>query len=412
MEKELKKVLLEKYAKVIVKVGANVQENQVVCLRTQVACIDLAREIVKACYQAKAKYVMVQFSDDLINREYYLNASDEVICDVFDHVVKQHEYLMNENACLISISSPTPHVYEGIDPMKFKNASIASNKKLGFFRNYTMSNQGQWVVVSYPTQAWADEVFKDDENAFDKLLDAILKASRVSIDNDPVKEWEEHIKRLDFHNKILNEYNFKTLKFKNSLGTDLSVDLVENHIWGGGGEKAQNGVWFAPNIPTEETFTMPHSHGVNGRVYSTKPLNYNGSLIEDFYLDFKDGCVVNYHASKCEDALKALLETDDGAKRLGEVALISHDSPISNMNILFYNTLFDENASCHLALGNAYTMNIKDGYVLSEEELIKRGYNKSIVHVDFMFGSHDMSVVGVCHDGKLVEIFKDGNFVF
>lgn len=412
MDKKKKEILLKKYAEVIVKVGVNLQENQVMMLKTPVECIDLAREIVKEAYKAKAKYVLVQYSDDLINREMYMNVNDEILENVPEYVVKQHEYLVEENACMVSISAPTPHVYEGIDPMKFKKASIASMKKLGFFKKYTMGNQGQWVIVAYPTQAWANEVFKDDENAYDKLLEAILEASRVRIDTDPVKEWEEHIDRLAKHNKILNDYNFKTLKFKNSLGTDLSVDLVEGHIWGGGGEQTHKGIWFAPNIPTEETFTMPHSHGVNGRVYSTKPLNHNGSLIENFYLDFKDGEVVNYYAEKCQDALKALLETDEGAKRLGEVALISYDSPISNMNVLFYNTLFDENASCHLALGNAYTMNIKDGYVLSEEELMKKGYNKSIVHVDFMFGSSDMEIVGICQDGKAVKIFDKGNFVF
>ena len=411
MDKNTKEILLKKYAEVIVKVGVNLQENQVMMLRTPVECIDLAREIVKAAYKAKAKYVLVQYGDDLINREMYMNVADEILETVPEYVIKQHEYLVEENACMVSISAPTPHVYEGIDPMKFKKANIASMKKLGFFKQYTMGNKGQWVIVAYPTQAWANEVFKDDENAYEKLLEAILEASRVRIDTDPVKEWEEHIDRLAKHNKILNDYNFKTLKFKNSLGTDLSVDLVENHIWGGGGEQTHNGIWFAPNIPTEETFTMPHSHGVNGRVYSTKPLNHNGSLIENFYLDFKDGEVVNYYAEKCQDALKALLETDEGAKRLGEVALISYDSPISNMNVLFYNTLFDENASCHLALGNAYTMNIKDGYVLSEEELMKKGYNKSIVHVDFMFGSSDLSVTGVTHDGKTIEIFKEGNFI-
>jgi aminopeptidase len=187
---------------------------------------------------------------------------------------------------------------------------------------------------------------------------------------------------------------------------------VDGHIWGGGGELAQNGVYFAPNIPTEETFTMPHRLKVNGKVVATKPLNYQGKLIDDFYLVFKDGKVVEYDAKKEKEALKGLLELDEGSSHLGEVALISHDSPISNMNILFLNTLFDENASCHLALGNAYTMNIKDGNNLTEEELIAKGYNKSMAHVDFMFGSHDMEIVGITHDGKKVQVFKNGNFVF
>ncbi|HOE06651.1 MAG TPA: aminopeptidase, partial [Bacilli bacterium] len=189
-------------------------------------------------------------------------------------------------------------------------------------------------------------------------------------------------------------------------------ELVENHIWGGGGEMAQTGVYFAPNIPTEETFTMPHSHRVNGKVVATMPLNYQGKLIEDFYLIFKDGKVVDYDAKKEKEALKSLLELDEGSSRLGEVALISYDSPISNTKILFYNTLFDENASCHLALGNAYTMNIKNGNDLSEEELLAKGYNKSITHVDFMFGSKDMNIFGIKQDGSKVQVFKDGNFVF
>ena len=244
------------------------------------------------------------------------------------------------------------------------------------------------------------------------MWEAILKACRVTEDGDAVKEWEDHMEKIARYNRVLNEYNFTTLEFKNSLGTNLSVKLVKNHIWGGGGEKAQNGVFFAPNIPTEETFTMPDRNGVNGKVVATMPLNYMGKLIENFSLEFENGKVVAYKAEKEESTLKKLLETDEGSNRLGEVALISHNSPISNMNILFYNTLFDENASCHLALGNAYTMNIKDGNTLSEEELIKRGYNKSCEHVDFMFGSSDMEIVGIKENGEKVQIFKNGNFVF
>jgi aminopeptidase len=198
----------------------------------------------------------------------------------------------------------------------------------------------------------------------------------------------------------------------NSLGTDLTVGLVDGHIWGGGGETAKNGVYFAPNIPTEETFTMPHKAKVNGKVVATKPLNYQGKLIDDFSLVFKDGKVVSYKAKKEQATLKNLLEFDEGSSYLGEVALISHDSPISNMNVLFYNTLFDENASCHLALGNAYTMNIKGGHDMSEEELKAKGYNKSMNHVDFMFGSSDMKIVGLTHEGKEIVVFEKGNFVF
>ena len=210
----------------------------------------------------------------------------------------------------------------------------------------------------------------------------------------------------------MNAYRFKTLHFKNSIGTDLEIELVENHIWAGGGEMGGNGVYFVPNIPTEEVFTMPHKDKVNGKVVSTKPLNYQGNLIKDFYFVFKDGKVVEYNAKEGFDALKSLIELDEGSSRLGEVALISYDSPISNLNILFNDTLFDENASCHLALGNAYSMNIVNGTNMEESELVKLGYNVSLTHVDFMFGSSDMEITGVTHDEKTIEIFKKGNFVF
>ena len=251
-----------------------------------------------------------------------------------------------------------------------------------------------------------------DEGAFDRLLDAILSASRVQADNDPVAEWQAHIENLARRNKILNDYDFESLHFENSLGTDLTVGLAEGHIWAGGGEVAKNGVAFAPNIPTEETFTMPHKYRVNGKVVATKPLNYNGKLIEDFYLVFKDGKVVEYDAGKEKESLKNLLEIDEGSSYLGEVALIPFDSPIANTGILFYNTLFDENASCHLALGCAYPMNLKGSEEMTEEEMKAKGYNKSMTHEAIMVGSADMKITGTTHDGKKVVIFKDGNFVF
>ena len=223
--------------------------------------------------------------------------------------------------------------------------------------------------------------------------------------------WKNHIHNLDEHNLILNKYNFKSLHFRNSLGTDLDIELVKDHIWAGGGELSGSGVFFVPNIPTEETFTMPHNQKINGTVVSTKPLNVRGKVIPSFKLTFKDGKVIDFEATEEYDTLKTLLETDEGSKSLGEVALVSYDSPISNLNILFYNTLFDENASCHLALGNAYSMNIKGGTKMTEEELKKYGYNVSNIHVDFMFGSRDMEIVGTTYDGRQIPIFRKGNFI-
>jgi len=406
--------LLRKFANLAVKVGVNIKEGQLLVVNAPVECYDFVRLIVEEAYKAKAGNVVVKWNDAVTSKQYYLNVSDDVLKEIPDHIVKQGEYFVEKNGAFLSIASPNPGLMSDVNPMKMMIAQKAANEKMSFLRKYTMSNGGQWTVIAAPNYEWAKKVFPDAKfsEVVDKLWDAILAASRVREDNDPVQEWTEHMERLAAHNKKLNEYNFQKLNFKNDLGTDLEVKLVENHIWGGGGEIAQNGVYFAPNIPTEETFSMPHKDGVNGKVVSTKPLNYSGKLIEGFWLEFKDGKVVKYHADKEEDALKSLLELDEGSSRLGEVALISHDSPISNTNILFYNTLFDENASCHLALGNAYTMNIKDGHKLSEEELIKKGYNKSMTHVDFMFGSSDMKVIGTTQDGKEVTVFEKGNFVF
>ncbi len=409
-----KKILLEKYAHLTVKVGANVQKNQLVVIRSSVNCFEFVRELVKASYEVGARKVIVEWSDEYVQKEHYMHASDETVKEVPEYVVNKHHYFVQEKACLISISSPTPGLMKDVDPTKVQMAQVASQEKIGFFRNFTMNNETQWVVVAYPTKEWAMKVFpnESEEVAFNHLLVAILEASRVRIDNDPVKEWMIHMDQLAKHNQILNQYHFAKLHFKNQFGTDLEVQLVDEHIWGGGGEYSQDHVYFAPNIPTEETFTMPHSQGVNGKVVATKPLNYQGKLIEDFYLVFKDGKVIDFDAKKEKETLKSLLNTDEGSSRLGEVALISHQSPISNMNILFYNTLFDENASSHLALGNAYTMNIQNGNQLSIDELKKKGYNKSMVHVDFMFGSADMNIQGITKEGKEITIFENGNFVF
>lgn len=405
---------LKKFAKLIVNVGVNVQKDQMLVINSPVECKEFTRLLTEEGYLAGAKYVMVRWNDDLINKTYFTYASTDVIKEVPDYVVEQFKFIVDNNAAVISITAPSPGLLKDIDPEKLQLNAKVTNEKVSFYRKHMMSNSSQWCVVAYPSDAWADKVFPDSPSELrtQKLLDAILEASRVTESNDPVAEWNKHMDTLARHNKMLNDYNFKSLHFKNSLGTDLNIELVEGHIWGGGGEVAKNGVYFAPNIPTEETFTMPHKFGVNGKVVATKPLNYQGKLIEDFYLVFKDGKVVEYDALKDKDALTNLLNLDEGSRHLGEVALISHDSPISNMNILFYNTLFDENASCHLALGNAYTMNVKDGHNLSDEELEKVGYNKSMNHVDFMFGSNDMEIVGTKHDGEKIQIFKKGNFVF
>ncbi len=405
--------LIEKYARLAVQTGANVQKDQPVVIRATTETRELVRAITKEAYLAGAKRVHVQWNDDYVSRLGYEHMSEETLQDIPEWVVNQTQHFIDIGACFISITSPIPGLNAGLDSSKIQKAGIASMKKLSFFQNHMMGNKAQWTIVAAPNTVWSEKVFPDKQgkDAVEAMWDAIFTACRVREDNDPIQEWDAHNETLRKHNKILNDFQFDQLHFKNSLGTDITLDLVENHVWAGGDETTTTGTSFNPNIPTEETFTMPHKTGTNGKVVATKPLNYQGNLIEDFWLEFKDGKVVDYDAKKEKDTLKNLVEFDEGSSYLGEIALISYDSPIQNSGILFLNTLFDENASCHMALGRAYPMNVEDGTNMNPKELEEIGYNQSMAHSDFMFGSEDLQVTGKTKDGKEVIIFKDGNFV-
>jgi aminopeptidase len=372
-----KEILLEKLADLAVKIGANVQKDQIVVVNTPVEAADLARRVTKSAYIAGAKAVYINWRDELSGRYSYEYQTLETLQFIPQFSIDRIRFFVDNGACVISIVSPIPGANKGVDPSKIQAAGIASSKAFNFYREHMMGNRSQWSIIAASNQVWAEKVFPNlkGEEAVEALWNAIFKASRVTEEKDPIEEWNKHNSALINHNQILNNYQFDSLHFKNSLGTDLTIKLVDNHIWSGGQEKATNGVIFNPNIPTEENFTMPHKFGVNGKVVATKPLDYQGNLIEDFWLEFKDGKVVDFDAKKERATLKNLIEFDPGSSYLGEVALISHNSPISQANILFFNTLFDENASCHLALGRAYPMNIKGGTEMKVEELEKLGYN-------------------------------------
>ena len=408
-----KESLLKEFAHLAVEVGVNVQPGQLLVINAPIVAKDLVEMIAKRAYEVGAGRVMVSWQDDFSSKLFYEYASDERLTEVPEFTIERLKYIVAEKGAVISITSPNPEMLKDVDPKKIALASNASAPKYKFYSEHMMASKSQWSIIAYPNEAWAHKVFPElnKGEAVEKLLEAILYTSRVDANSDAVENWKNHMHNLDVHNQILNDYNFKSLHFKNSLGTDLDIELVENHIWAGGGELSGDGIFFVPNIPTEENFTMPHNQKINGTVVSTKPLNVRGKVIPEFKLTFKDGRVVDFEAKEEYETLKTLLETDEGSKSLGEVALVSYDSPISNLNILFYNTLFDENASCHLALGNAYSMNIKNGTNMTEEELKKFGYNVSNIHVDFMFGSRDMEIVGTTHTGEKVTIFRKGNFV-
>jgi aminopeptidase len=275
-----------------------------------------------------------------------------------------------------------------------------------------MNNRIQWSIVAYPTIAWAKKVLpgKPAGAAQELLMKEILRVSRVTGNTDPVAAWADHNRKLHEAKDFMNEQKFRSLIYQ-AAGTDLTIDLPDGHIWCGGSEPSEAGVPFNANIPTEEVFTLPDKRGVNGTVSGTMPLNYNGQVIDRFSLTFKDGAVAEFKAEKGEEVLSHLLDTDEGSRRLGEVALVPHHSPVSESGLIFYNTLFDENASCHLALGKAYPTCIEGGSGLDEDGLDRAGVNSSIAHVDFMVGSAHLNIDGVKQDGTKIPVFRNGAWV-
>lgn len=405
--------LMQKYARLAVRVGVNVQRGQMMVLTASVDCAKFARMCVKEAYAAGAGEVQVNWTDEITQKMAYEYESTETMEQIMPWKIEQKQNCIDKNCCFLYLESATPGFLASIDSNKLQTVQLARERAFEKFEYYTMNNVGQWSIVAVPTVPWAKLVFPDlcTDDALDALWKAILASVRVREDNDPVAEWETHNRALNDHCKKLNDYNFKSLHFENSAGTFLDVQLIRDHIWKGGGDRAQNGALFNPNMPTEETFTMPYKYGVFGKVVATKPLNYQGKMIEDFWLEFYEGKVVDYGARVGKDSLRNLLEFDGGSSYLGEVALISYHSPISQSGILFLHTLFDENASCHLALGAAYPDNVLGGTKMTREQLEELGSNYSMEHCDFMFGSEDMSVVGITHSGHKIPVFEKGDFI-
>jgi len=403
----------QKYANLIVKVGLNLQQGQILVINSPLECAEFTRMVAETAYKEGAEEVVVNWSDDLLARIRFLHAPDRVF-DRFPPWRKElYMYYLKQGAAFLSIYAEDPELMKDVDPGRLARQQKANNIALKEYREQLMADKNVWSLVSVPIPAWAKKVFPDlpTERAMEKLAEAVLKAVRVN-ENDPVAAWEEHKQNLKRRVEFLNTKRFKILHFKNSLGTDLRIELPEDHIWTGGSSYTPEGIEFIANMPTEEVYTLPKKTGVNGRVVSSMPLNYNGNLIEDFTLTFENGRVTEYSAAKGLETLKNLLETDEGARYLGEVALVPYNSPLSQSKILFYNTLFDENASCHLALGKAYPTSLRNGENLSAEELEKLGVNDSLVHEDFMIGTEYLEIIGWTFDDEEIPIFKQGNFAF
>ncbi|WP_243355273.1 aminopeptidase [Bacillus litorisediminis] len=401
---------LEKYAELAVKVGVNVQKGQTLVVTATFDAVEFVREVAKKAYEAGAKHVMVDWSDDELTRIKYQMAPDEAFTEYPIWRAKEREELAENGAAFMAIVSSSPDLLKGVDSERIANFQKAAGQALRKYRQYTQSDKVAWTVIAVPSKAWADKVFPNDSNSVEKLWDAIFKAVRVD-QEDPVAAWKKHDETL--HEKVdhLNRKRFKKLHYK-AKGTDLVIELHDKHQWVGAGSEDPNGVSFMANMPTEEVFTVPLRDGVNGTVSSTKPLSYGGNLIDNFTLTFENGRIVDVKAEQGEAILKKLVETDEGSHYLGEVALVPHNSPISQSGLLFYNTLFDENASNHLAIGNGYAFCVEGGKKMSEEELEKHGVNSSMTHVDFMIGSADMDIDGIKEDGSVEPIFRNGTWAF
>lgn len=405
---------LEEYAHLLVEVGLNIQPGQMVNLAAPVECAPLARLCAQVALDRGSKDVIMDWRDDFIVRERYLKADSQVF-EEFPHYLKEkYEWLVQEGCTALSIIGSDPEMLRGVDSTRIQTWQRVQGENTRVWHDSLSANRFQWSIGAHPTKAWAEKVFPDKkgEEAIDALWEAIFSVCRITGDGKAVERWRDHVDATARRAKLLNEYNFKTLHYTNSLGTDLTITLPDNHVWMGGSEDTPRGVEFVANMPTEEIFTAPRWDGVNGRVYAAMPLALNGNLVKNFYMDFENGKIVNVHAEEGEEYLRHSVGMDEGSAYLGEVALVPYDSPIRNSGILFYNTLFDENASCHLAFGSAYPNCVKGGEDLDEAGQKAVGLNQSMNHVDFMVGTKDLSIVGTTQDGKEIPVFVDGNFAF
>ena len=403
---------LKKYANLLVKAGGNVQKGQFVVISCKTDDAYFGRLVQEAAYDAGAEEVRIDWTDDVASRTTFLKADDKIFDSFPKWRVDKLQEQDERGAVYLAIISQDPDMFKGVDPSRLSRSTKVSRENTKEHTKRMMSNENRWSIVAVPSPAWAKKVFPnlDEKEAVSKLWGLVVKAARADGDN-PIADWEIHKANFAKNVEYLNNKQFDSLRFNNSLGTDFTLGLVKNHVWVGGGDVGKDGIPFFPNIPTEEIFTMPDKNRCTGKVVASMPLSYQGSLIEGFEFEFKDGMVVNYSAKTGQENLKTIMDMDEGAKRLGEVALVSNSSPIGQMKTLFYNTLYDENASSHLALGRAYPTNMKDGEKLSPEDFAKAGGNDSLIHVDFMFGTSDMCVYGIDANGAETLFFKDGEFV-
>ncbi|WP_066172358.1 aminopeptidase [Bacillus marinisedimentorum] len=403
---------MEKLAELAVMTGVNLQEGQTLYIDAPVTAAAFVRKAAAAAYEAGAKNVLTDYKDEELMKLKFMKAPEEGLKEFPDWKAKAFEEMDKANTAYLQVYAVNPTAFSDTDPKRVSMAYKASASAMKKHHENISAGRVSWCIVSVPTDEWAEQVFEGEktEDAVQKLWEAIFDVTRVTSD-DPVQNWDRHISELGNRADYLNKKQFKKLYYKGP-GTDLEISLPDGHIWKSAQFTNEQGISFIPNMPTEEVFTIPLKEGVNGTVASTKPLNYNGVLIKDFSLTFENGRVAHFEASEGKGSLKEMLDTDEGARYLGEVALVPHNSPISNSGILFYNTLFDENASCHLALGSTIPICLEGGTGMSSDELLAAGLNDSLTHVDFMIGSARLDIDGETDDGTREPVFRSGDWVF
>ena len=403
--------MLKQYASLIVKVGANVKKGQKVILNCDASIADFAALVAEAAYDCGAADVFTDLTSVKIDRLRMLRGEKDLVTKVCPYYAEKLNALSEEGAAYIRVLSPDPEGFAGVDPLRM-SALVKSKKESmsSFFKNQDTGKM-RWTIAAYPSEKWAAKVYPNEpiEKSVELLTKDVFDAARAN--GDYLKNWESHNNTLKTKREELNSLSldYVTLKSEKS-GTDVKIGLLDGGIWAGGEATGIDGTVFNPNIPTEETFTTPNRLKIDGKIVSTKPLCFQGKIIDDFYIQLEKGRIVSYGAKIGEDVLSSIIEADEGSHFLGELALIPVSSPISKMEKLFYTTLFDENASCHVAIGEGFSECIEGGFKMSQEELLKNGVNDSCMHVDFMIGTDDMEIVGYKKDGSRVPIFKKGEW--
>ena len=403
---------LDKYARLAIRIGVNLQKGEMLVVNAPVSAQKFVEKVVKQAYREGARNVEVQWTDETIGKLNYKYSSKKELANVPEWVRVRSDYYIDEKIAYLNIFSEDPEGLKGVNPEKVAIARRARGKALQRFRDYTGSNKLRWCILAYPNKAWAKKMFPtlSVSAAIEKQWQYIAKTVRLDTE-DPIAAWNEHQRKITERCRILNSAKIRSFTYKNSIGTNVTVGMPDGYIFCGGAEKGeQDGVYFTANLPTEEVFSSPDRTSVNGRIVAALPLCRIGQIIDKFWFEFKNGKIVDYGAEQGYDNLKSIIETDEGSHYLGEIALVGYNSPIRNLETMFYETLFDENASCHFAIGDCYPTCLKNGADMTKEELLSHGLNSSIEHVDFMVGTKDLEITAETKSGDILKIFENGEW--